>query len=245
MKFQINNQANPTKPEEICSEAIKVATSREKQMLWIPKKQRNPNLSRICLSMHKYTIDYCSNFQTVVCIPQLRPCSPRNISVLSGLQIVFLSYLLIKLLSPYIVVIIPDISRLLIWTFTVSAEDNASEQKVCEKDAVTEHGQKCMGILVTFHKESLDWKEGNGKRKQKERAPRWKKKSTKKTQTKTPLLHYINVIQLHKQYIYQIKQLWVCKYSWYLFFHPCMNCWYEKIFVLSSNVMLHGPSILA
>lgn len=29
-------------------------------------------------------------------------------------------------------------------------------RKVREKDAVIEHGQKCMGILVTFHKESLD-----------------------------------------------------------------------------------------
>lgn len=123
MKFQMNKQANPKKPEEICSEDIKVATRREKQTLWIPKKQRNPNLSHIYLSMHKYTVYYYPN---VLCTPHLRPYSPRNISVPSGLQNVFLSYLLIKVLSPCIAVIIPDVPRLLIWIYTVSTEDNVS-----------------------------------------------------------------------------------------------------------------------
>lgn len=66
--------------------------------------------------MHKTTIYFYSSFQTGVLVyPWSSNCPPTFLT---------------KLLSLNISVIISDILRVLIWRFTVSAQDNVSQQKM-------------------------------------------------------------------------------------------------------------------
>lgn len=76
-----NKQTNFKKLEKICCQAIKGATCREKQILWILKKQGNPNLSPICLSTYNNTIYCYSNFHTVVCTNHQQPYSTKSITI--------------------------------------------------------------------------------------------------------------------------------------------------------------------
>lgn len=195
--------------------------------------------------MHKYMIYYYYNFQTAVRTPYLRPYSPRNISVPSGLQIAFLSYLLIKLLSLYIAASISDPSRLLTWTFAVPAKDNVNRQKEMGGRCSHWEGQRCMGILVAFHKESLDWKDRGEKRKQKELL-------LKRT---NPAISYCIVLYIHYVVWYNYINDTFTKSGncMFLSIHgvfkkSSLSSIYKQLIwedICSSKVVLHGFSIFA
>lgn len=88
-------------------------------------------------------------------------------------------------------------------------------RKVFEKDAVIEHDQKCVGIPVSFHKESLVQKDRD--RKETGSSLRWKTKQNTPTKKQTnpyqpnkqtkSFYCIVLMIQLHNQYIFEITQL--------------------------------------